>query len=279
MREQVAAAIFRAVQKRGNAVLTTPQTLEQWIARETPARPAELAAIVAARDHGILNQLQADPRTDRSVLAAMLAERANLPPGTARWAVETWATALTAIAAGDEPAVPDLDALRHADQIAGYVGPFRRMAGAVLLVMLMGALSGGMPGLLITAGVERYSQQAIRARQLLARREPPGQSLSTPVLGRWMFRLGAFGGLVGAGLGWMAGGFSDASRRRMAGGLLGATWAFDGATFGLAYCGLLGALYGALAAATAGVMVAALLGRFGWLVGIKPAWWFVVAHF
>jgi len=279
MREQVAAAIYRAVQSCGNAVLTTPRTLAHYIARETPARPVELAAIVAAQEIGLVDRLQTDAQADRATLAATLAERARVPPGVARWAVETWATALAAITSGHEPNVPDMDGLRHADQGEAAVGPFRRQAGAVVLVLLVGALFGGLPGLLVTAGIASHNAQAVRVRQLLARREPPGQSLRAPELGRWLFRLGALGGLVGAGLGWMTGGFAEASSRRMAVSVLGVAWAFDGAVFGLAHAGLVGVLYGALVAATAGVALATLLGRFGWLVGIKPALWLLVAHF
>jgi hypothetical protein len=136
-----------------------------------------------------------------------------------------------------------------------------------------------LPACVVAAESAGSGGQAPRVRQLLARREPPGQLMPADTLTRWGVRLGIVGGMIGAGLGWMAGGFHDAGGRRVLGGALGAAWAFDGAAFGLAYGALIGTLYGAMAGAAVGVLVAGLLGRWGWAVGLKPAMWLFVDHF
>ena len=150
--------------------------------------------------------------------------------------------------------------------------------GAILVAIVAGT-AGAVPGVLVAIGVTHNNPQALRARQLIERREPTGTYMAPRELAGWSAALGGAGGIIGATIGWLAGGFRQPSTLRALAGAAGATWAFDGAAFGIITFGLPGVLLGSLFAATLLTFIGAALGRWAFLLLLKPLAWFVVPHF
>ncbi|MFL5329740.1 MAG: hypothetical protein ACJ8C4_12575 [Gemmataceae bacterium] len=152
------------------------------------------------------------------------------------------------------------------------------LMGAIFVAIVAGT-AGALPGVLVAIGVTHNNPQAMRVRQLIERREPAGTYMAPRELAGWSAALGSAGGIIGGTIGWLAGGFRQPSTLRVFAAAAGATWAFDGAVFGVVRFGLPGVLLGSLFAAAILTFVGASLGRWAFLLLIKPLAWLVVPHF
>jgi hypothetical protein len=148
-----------------------------------------------------------------------------------------------------------------------------------VLLALVGCIAGALPGVLVTVGGTHGNRQAQRVRARIEEREPLGMRMEYRELAVWSGFLGAIGGMIGATIGWLAGGFRDPTVLRAFAAAAGAMWAFDGAAFGVVTLGLPGLLVGSLLFAAVATFLGAILGRFGFLLLVKPLLWLVVPHF
>ena len=152
---------------------------------------------------------------------------------------------------------------------------FRRAVAAAVLVGLIGAIAAALPGLLIAIGVSHRNETALRALELIERREPPGTRMTIDELALWTGTLGGFGGMIGGAVGWLAAGFRQPANSRVVGAAAGAMWAFDGAVFGVMALGLPGLFMGAVIGATVMAFFGAAIGWWGLLLLLKPIAWFL----
>jgi hypothetical protein len=226
-----------------------------------------------------VQDLRARTTTDLTALSVSLAARSGIPAPAAKWALEVWRKALYYFDKKMPPPLPDLEQLRTTLDGPPPMAPYRRSVAGGLLVALVGAVAGLLPGWLVPQGMARGYDQAIEVRRLVERHEPPGTRMTPADFTKWIGGLGALGGFIGAGVGWLGGGFHRPSTMRIVTGCIGALWAFDGAIYGAAYAGIIGALFGSMLTATIVVYLAGLIGPFAFLLALKPLAWFVVTHF
>lgn len=279
MTDYLIQAIYQTLVEYGEPVLSTPQSLEVVLARLSRSSPRELEAIVAAVKHGAVRDLWERPETDIIVLAGSLGQRSRLPLHTARWSLDIWKKALHYYKLGQPPPTSQVDQLRDVLNEKLEIGPGRRAIAATILITLVGTIAGMLPGILVAQGVRRDNAQAIKVRQMVERHEPLGTRMTLNEFAAWIGALGGLGGMLGTGMGWLAGGFQRTNAVRVLAGIIGALWAFDGAIFGAAYGGILGTLFGGMIASALFTYVAALLGPFAIVLFLKPLAWFVLPHF
>jgi hypothetical protein len=271
-------ALYETVREYGPSIFSTPKMFEIVIAQKAITTPKEVEALTAALHHGAVAELVNRPTGDPIALAASLAGRAGIPMHSAKWSVELWRTALRHVKDGVPPPSIDWESLKVvAPQPAGRFSRFAILSFVV--VSLVGAIAGLAPGVLCAIGLTRDLPQAHRLRSLVEKHEVPGLHMGPREFGGWTGSLGAFGGALGAALGWLVGNHRPATWTRLLGGVIGALWAFDAAAFGMAYLGLTGAFIGPLFGATGAVAVAGWLGPFAVLLLLKPAAWGVFSHF
>jgi hypothetical protein len=229
-----------------------PALCQQLLQERCPHGAGHVSLLIQALEQGVVAQLRADA-VPPAFLARRLAEAAGVPEGEARWAVNSWATAL-----GKRPAAAPLPEISFAAEAPPQnVDPHSRRAAAV------GAKAGVLTGLLAGFAFGTLGMVA------LGRGQPAGA---------WWLLVGWLLGcpLLAGGLGWLIGPVVGATQKELAGGIIGAVL---GAAGGALYSPLLGALVGPLGPPPAGAALRLLLGTLlgivaGTLIGIfhQPLW-------
>lgn len=279
MTDDLVQAIYQTLTEYGESVLSTPQSLEVVLARLSKASPNEIKAISAAVQHGAVQDLRFRPDGDVQALSVSLASRSGLPQHAAKWSLDVWKKALLCFDARQPPPSSSVGHLRKVLSAPMAQAPFRTGVGATVLIALVGAVAGLLPGVLVPWGLHHDRPQASRIRQLIEKREQPGTRMSTREFTAWIGTLGALGGLIGSTMGWLGGGFQRPTAMRIVAGVIGAMWAFDGAVFGAVYGGIIGTMFGSMLSSTIMTFLAVAMGRYAIVLILKPLAWLVLPHF
>jgi hypothetical protein len=267
-------AIYHILHDHGPNVLDSPKRFESLLTER--ARPsADRTAVIASVTHGTATKVAAKPDADLKVLCVDFASQAGITTQEALRTLERWRTAVEHLRTGTPPF--SNKAFVNIEEKPSP-SPFRRGMAAAVLVALVGAIAGALPGPLVSIGASQRNPIALRALRIFEQHQPPGTRMSVDELALWTGALGGFGGLIGGSIGWLAAGFRQPASSRIIGAVFGALWAFDGAVFGVMMLGLPGLFMGSMVLTTIMSFFGAAIGWWGVLLLLKPLAWFFVPH-